>query len=104
MYESHFLLSERPFTSAPTPDAYIPTGCIEQARQNLIRCIERSEGPGLIIGPAGTGKTLLCQLLASHFRSKLQVAYLSGARLGTRRALLQNILFELKLPYRDMDE
>jgi len=104
MYESHFLLSQRPFTPAPAVDAFIPLGSTEEARLKLIRCIERSEGPGLVIGPAGTGKSLVSQLLAAHFRGKLQVAYLSGARLGTRRALLQNILFELKLPYRDLDE
>ena len=92
MYESHFLLSERPFKSAPTQDAYIPAGCIEQARQNLVRCIERSEGPGLVIGPAGTGKTLLCQLLASHFRGMLQVAYLSGARLSHARSSMRKEL------------
>src|SRR5437867_4976470 len=104
MYESHFLLSHRPFTPAPNAEAYIPTGSLEQTRQTLIRCIERAEGPGLIIGPAGTGKSLLCGVLAAHFRGNLQVAYLAGARLCTRRSLLQNILFELKLPYRDMDE
>jgi len=104
MYESHFLLSHRPFAAAPCADAYIPTGSLEQARQTLIRCIDRAEGPGLVIGPAGTGKSLLFQILASHFRGRFQVAHLAGARLGTRRALLQNILFELKLPYRDLDE
>jgi len=104
MYESHFLLSHRPFRPAPQAEAYIPTGTLEQARQTLTRCIERAEGPGLVIGPAGTGKSLLCSILAVHFRGKLQVAHLAGARLCTRRALLQNILFELKLPYRDMDE
>src|SRR5436190_14400610 len=104
MYERHFLLSHRPFTPAPHAELYIPTGSLEQARQTLIRCIDRAEGPGLVIGPAGTGKSLLCQILASHFRGRFQVAHLAGARLCTRRALLQNILFELKLPYRDMDE
>jgi type II secretory pathway predicted ATPase ExeA len=104
MYESHFLLSHRPFAAAPCADAYIPTGSLEQARQTLIRCIDRAEGPGLVVGPAGTGKSLLFQILASHFRGRFQVAHLAGARLGTRRALLQNILFELKLPYRDLDE
>jgi type II secretory pathway predicted ATPase ExeA len=104
MYESHFLFSQRPFTPAPRVEAYIPTGSLEQARQTLVRCIERSEGPGLVIGPAGTGKSLLCHVLASHFHNRLQVAHLAGARLSTRRALLQNILFELKLPFRDMDE
>jgi type II secretory pathway predicted ATPase ExeA len=104
MYESHFLLSHRPFVPAPSAEAYLPTGSLEQARQTLIRVIDRGEGPGLVVGPAGTGKSLLCQILAKHFRGRFQVALLAGARLGTRRALLQNILFELKLPYRDMDE
>src|SRR2546422_231346 len=53
MYESHFLLSHRPFRPAPNAEAYIPTGSLEQARQTLIRCIDRAEGPGLVIGPAG---------------------------------------------------
>lgn len=104
MYESHFSLSQRPFTPGPRANAYIPTGPLEHARQTLVRCIERAEGPGLVIGPAGTGKSLLCHVLAEHFHSRLQVAHLVGARLCTRRALLQNILFELKLPFRDMDE
>ena len=32
------------------------------------------------------------------------MATLASARLCTRRALLQNILYELKLPYRDREE
>src|SRR5262245_15774295 len=104
MYESHFLLSKRPFSAAPSADCFISTGSLEPARQTLIRCIDRAEGPGLVVGPAGTGKSLLCQILAEQFRGRFQVAHLAGARLCTRRALLQNILFELKLPYREMDE
>jgi type II secretory pathway predicted ATPase ExeA len=104
MYESYFHLSHRPFAAAPRTQAYVPAGSLEQTRQTLVRCIDRAEGPGLVVGPSGTGKTLLCQLLASHFRGRFQVAHLAGARLATRRALLQNILFELKLPYRQMDE
>src|SRR5690242_14561792 len=104
MYESYFGLSQRPFAAAPNPELCIGTPSFDASRQTLIRCVERAEGAGLIVGPAGTGKSLLCQILARHFRGRFQVAHLAGARLGTRRALLQNILFELKLPYRDMDE
>src|SRR5437763_1503421 len=104
MYESYFRLSHRPFGPAPHADAYIAAGSLEPARQTLVRCIDRAEGPGLLVGPAGSGKSLLCQLLAKHFRGRFQVALLSSARVCTRRALLQNILFELKLPYREMDE
>jgi general secretion pathway protein A len=104
MYESYFHLTHRPFAAPPVAERYIPTEALEQARTTLVRVVERAEGPGLVIGSAGTGKSLLCQLLAQHFRGKFAVATLAAARLSTRRALLQNILFELKLPYRDMDE
>lgn len=105
MYESHFQFHTRPFVAAPQAKHYVPTTALEHARQTLIRCVERAEGPGLVVGPAGTGKTLLCQLLADHFRrQQFQVAMLASARVSTRRALLQNILFELHLPYRGMEE
>ncbi|MEX2172909.1 MAG: AAA family ATPase [Pirellulaceae bacterium] len=104
MYESFYRLSHRPFAAAPSAAAYLPTAALEQARTTLFRAIDRDEGPGLVVGPAGTGKTLVCQLLAQHFRDRFRIASLASARLGTRRALLQNILFELKLPYRGLDE
>jgi type II secretory pathway predicted ATPase ExeA len=105
MYESLFEFSERPFAAAPHPASYVPQASIEHARQTLVRCVERAEGVGLVIGSAGTGKTLLCQLVAEHFRQRqFQVALLASARLHTRRSLLQNILFELNLPYRGMDD
>ncbi|MCE9526142.1 MAG: AAA family ATPase [Planctomycetales bacterium] len=105
MYESHFQFHSRPFAAAPQPQRYVPTAAMEQARQTLIRCVERAEGPGLVVGPAGSGKSLLCHLLADHFRRhQFQVAMLASARVSTRRALLQNILFELHLPYRGMEE
>lgn len=105
MHESHFQFHERPFVAAPQAANYVPVAAMEQARQTLVRCVERAEGPGLVVGPAGSGKSLLCQLLAEHFRREhFQVALLSSARLSTRRALLQNILFELHLPYRGMEE
>ncbi len=58
----------------------------------------------MLTGPAGTGKSLLCQVLAEQFRRSLQVALLASGQLCTRRALLQAILFELGLPFRGMEE
>ena len=104
MYESFYHLQSRPFLAAPQANRYFPASVIENARQTLDRCIERGEGAGLIVGPTGTGKTLLCQVLAVEFKDRFQVALLTSGRLATRRALLQAILFELKLPYRGMDE
>lgn len=104
MYEAFFQLKQRPFASAPRIDRYFPAPAIEAARQALARCIERAEGAGMLVGPAGTGKTLVCHLLAEQFRQQFAVALLSNGRLTTRRELLQAILFELGLPYRRMEE
>lgn len=104
MYENSFQLARRPFAAAPTAAAYVRTGTHQAAVENLVRCIERAEGIGLLCGPAGSGKSLILQLLAAGFRDKFQVAVLNSSQLCTRKALLQSILFELKLPYRDQDE
>jgi type II secretory pathway predicted ATPase ExeA len=104
MYEVFFKLRRRPFLSAPNVDHYFPASVIDSARQTLERSIERGEGPGLIIGPPGTGKTLLCQVLVGKFHGPFAVALLSCGRLKTCQALLQAIHYELKLPYRGMDE
>lgn len=104
MYEAFFHLDRRPFVASPRTDHYFAARSIEQARQSLTRCVSRCEGPGAIIGPSGTGKSLLCFVLAKQFRDKMKVAVVQGGRLRTRKSLLQNILFELKQPFRGMDE
>ncbi len=104
MYESFFRFTSRPFVAAPLVSSYFASESSEVARQTLTRSIDRAEGPGLIIGPTGVGKTLLCRMLAARFQQTFQVAMLSSTRILTRKALLQNILFELKLPYRNLEE
>lgn len=104
MYESFFEFKQRPFAAAPRIDRYFPASTIEAARSNLTRAIERAEGAALLVGPAGTGKTLVCHLVAEQFRGRFAVAMLSNGHLDTRRELLQGILFELGLPYRRLEE
>ena len=104
MYETYFNLNGRPFASVPKMEDYVPVSAIESARSTLARCIDRAEGAAMLIGPTGTGKTLLCQLLAEQFKGSFEVALLAGAHLNSRRGLLQAVLYELHRPYRDMDE
>jgi type II secretory pathway predicted ATPase ExeA len=95
---------ERPFVAAPDADRYFPAVVIEESRRRLTRCIERGEGPALLIGGTGTGKSLLLEVLARQFRNKMTTVLLAGAQLCTRRALQQSILFQLGLPYRQLEE
>ncbi|NUQ64617.1 MAG: AAA family ATPase [Pirellulales bacterium] len=104
MYEAHFGLKRRPFASVPQVAQFFPAAAIESARSTLLRCIQRAEGAGMVVGPSGTGKTLLCQILAEQCRREFAVALLFGGGLSNRRALLQAILYELGRPYRGMDE
>ncbi|MFW6171846.1 MAG: ExeA family protein [Planctomycetota bacterium] len=104
MYESFFELEGRPFLASPIAERYYPAASAEHARVSALRCIERGSGTSVILGSAGTGKSTLCHVLARQLRDQFHIAMLTSARLCTRRALLQNILFELKQPYRDREE
>jgi type II secretory pathway predicted ATPase ExeA len=104
MYEASFKFHSRPFPPTPQSGTYFPARAIERARETLVRVIERGEGPGLVTGAPGTGKTLLCHLLAEAFGDRFAVVLLAGGRLKSSRAMLQAILYELGLPYRDLNE
>jgi len=96
--------SPRPFATAPDPRSYFPAAVTEEARTRISRCIDRGEGPAVLIGAAGIGKTMLLEVLAEQFRRRLCTVRLDGAQLCTRRALLQTILYKIGLPYRELDE
>ncbi|MGI6419557.1 MAG: ExeA family protein [Thermoguttaceae bacterium] len=104
MYEASFGLICRPFPSVPQPTFYYPASAIEYARQTLARCIQRGEGVGVVVGPAGCGKSLLAEMLAEQFASQMRVVQLPSGRLESRRSLLQAILHGLRRPFRGMDE
>lgn len=104
MYESFFEFRQRPFAVAPQADRYFPARTIESSRVSLERCLARAEGAAMIVGPAGSGKTLLCLKLAERFRTETAVVMPNLGGLSSRRAFLQGILFELGLPYRGLDE
>jgi len=103
-YESFFQLTERPFAAAPRIERYYPAEAAEAVRTAAARCIERAEGFAVILGAAGSGKTLLCQVLAEQFRHTLTPVFMLGGELASAKALLQKILFELGLPYTRKDE
>jgi len=95
---------DRPFPSIPVCDRYLAIGSIEDARSRICRMIDRCEGLAVVIGPPGTGKTLLCQRIASQYRSSHAIVMLGDIRVSSRMALLQQVLFHLRIPHRGLDE
>jgi len=92
--------SSRPFMAAPRTQFYHPAKVIDAALHAVERAIRRAEGVALVVGPPGTGKSLLLAKVAEHARDDFDVAFLSGARICTRRALWQSILAAIGEPYR----
>lgn len=64
MYESHFGLTDRPFRDANGASEYVPTASRESARLRLRYGLEHSECPCVLVGPSGTGRTLLGRVIA----------------------------------------
>ena len=105
MFENHEPESiPRPFVTAPDANRYFPSAVAEEARQRITRSIIRAEGPAVLIGASGTGKSQLLEVLARQFENQLEVVPLSGGQICTRRALLQTILYQLDEPFEGLDE
>ena len=104
MYEQSFQLKSRPFTSTPFVNHYFPAQAIQKSLGSARLCIDRGAGPVIVIGEVGTGKSLLLAMLEEQYRTQFSVVNLVCSRLHERQELLQSILFELQLPYRNMSE
>lgn len=95
---------ERAFPPVPRNDLYFPGESIEECRGRIVRCLERGDGPAMVIGAAGMGKSLLLEVVAQNVAERFNVVRIASTQLCTRRALLQSILFGLGLPYQNRDE
>ena len=104
MNNNLFDFQHRPFAATPDVDNYVPNESIETSIDSISHCVQRAAGPAMVIGPAGIGKSMLCVELANRLRQHYEIVLLANSRLCTRRALLQNILFELGLHFRDREE
>ena len=90
--------------TVPRVASFHPSREARQAVESLQRAVDRVEGIGLLVGPAGTGKSLLLACLRERLADTYAIALLSGGRICTRRGLWQAILADLDEPYRGLDE
>ncbi|QDV11710.1 hypothetical protein CA51_15850 [Rosistilla oblonga] len=102
--DSKFYFAASPFPATPQAESYCGIGSVEETRRRIKRSIERADGPSIVIGGPGLGKSLLCNMIANDYRSLYKVALLSEGQIDTSRELLQAIMFQLNLPYRDQEE
>ena len=84
--------------AVPRTQFYHPARVINAAMHAIDRAIRRAEGISLVVGPPGTGKSLLLAKVAESVAEDFKVALLSGARICTRRALWQSILVDSGSP------
>ncbi len=104
MYEAHFGLKRRPFSSRPDGDYYYPASNHERALKALENAVLDLEGIAVLTGEPGTGKTLLCHRLLERLGPDINNAYLANSHVPNRTALLQSILFDLSQPYLGLSE
>ncbi len=105
MYEKQFQFRSRPFCSIPAADHYFPASSIDNALETVKMCVERASGPAVVFGQTGWGKSLLLAVLQREFKPQFRVVNIVACtRMSRRHDLLQNILFELGQPYREMSE
>lgn len=94
----------RAFVSTPDPSRYFPAAAVEDARKRVVRAIMRSEGPALVCGAAGLGKSLLLAMLDQWFSGQLCIVSVAASQVCSRRELLQTILFRLDQSYRGLED
>ncbi len=104
MYEQVFHFNSRPFTSTPFVKHYFSGDSIDHSLGQAKVCIDRASGPVMVVGGAGTGKSLLLALLEDQYHSQFNVVNLACGKLEERQDLLQSILFELKQPYQGLTD
>ena len=104
MYEMFFGLERRPFPAVPDTDHFFSTSSLTETRQTIERVVRRGEGIAIILGESGTGKTLFLRLLRKRLDVEYTVSLLFNGRLETPKAFLQQVLFDLRLPFASADE
>lgn len=99
MYEAFFQLKRRPFASTPDPACWFHCERYQAALDELLVCAEQGQGIGILVGPAGVGKTLVCERLIREIGEPFTSVLLRHATFHSRRSFLQTLLSELAQPF-----
>ena len=103
MYEAFFELKTRPFPGTPDPDCCFPAGVQEDALALLKRFLREDDGVAAVVGPIGSGKTLLARRLLGALEESQEAVMVSNVHSPEISALLKALLYDLSLS-QDGDE
>ncbi|WP_044253904.1 ExeA family protein [Rhodopirellula sp. SWK7] len=84
-----------PFPPFPSAERYVRVGSQDDALQRVRRAVEAWEAISLVIGPPGTGKSLICQVLQQHFARDREVIVFGDATLESPQSLQRHLLSRL---------
>ena len=89
-------LRENPFADCVHPAFFFRTDSHANAVRSMKMAVDLNTSLGLVTGPSGTGKTLVSQLLLTHFHEPKQCVALILATPGlSKTGILREILAEL---------
>lgn len=96
MYCTHYQLERQPFKITPDTSLFYTGGQRGAALDALVYSIQRGEGITKVVGEVGSGKTMLCRMLALKFPGKVEFVYLNNPRI-TAQLLPHLVALELNL-------
>src|SRR6187399_2356788 len=75
--ERHFGLTEPPFSLTSNPKYLVESRSHAEALEQMTRALQRHEPLVVITGQPGTGKTLLCRLVATRLDPQTMMALIT---------------------------
>ncbi len=84
-----------PFPAFPSVSRYVAVGTLADSLDRVSRSIESRESLSLVVGPPGTGKSLLCGLLEQKFATTHDVVLLGETPIGDAETLQRHLLHQL---------
>ncbi|MEM0925366.1 MAG: AAA family ATPase [Planctomycetota bacterium] len=90
-----------PFPSFPSASRFVPIGPVTEAVNRVAKSLSAREAFSLVIGPPGTGKSLVCNLLAKQFAGTRHVIQLGDTPIGDETALFRMILHRLGVAFQE---
>jgi type II secretory pathway predicted ATPase ExeA len=103
VYYEYFSLDQPPFRITPDTSLFFPGGNRGAILNAMMYAITSGEGIVKVVGEVGSGKTMLCRMLAVELPEKVEVVYLANPSLSPDN-ILHAIAIELKLAINPHDD